>query len=376
MSLKECRHILLVTIFAGFLPSISFALTDPTITVAISPSCVDKNGVAFSGVGDATNPVILATGDGFLVCGGGAYKIEKRSASTTAKISVGNDLSNDSIWFQDTKITKIGASAQDLQITFQGATFGSAPADVPPGTIRYRISANGSFKRTKGATTITATGDQIRYNGHAKPTSASAWDPFSANSPQYTYTVGINNNIPANIVYKDYTPVTHPTSLKGEVWFKLADPDPINNTSDLVSLVSLIVQNDQGGADDCPTCTKRSDLSFKCMTTSYSSWKALGCPDCVTDDGLVAEASKVYLFTKTNSDVLFSDIAKGQGEYLASLANLLKVPAEQESQFYAFMQKQFAALKEDGRATPDALVAMLRRELTAAQDASIGMERR
>lgn len=373
MRLKGCRRIVMAGLLVCLLPCMALSNNNIPITVTISPSCVDQNGASFSGTG--TNVVTLASGTGFLNCGNGAYKIERRTTSTTAQVSVGNDLGDDSLWLMDMKITKTGASAQDLQISFEASAYDQGPTNVPPGTIRYRISATGSFKRAKGVVIKAATGDQIRYNGYVKPTSASTWDPFSGTNPQYTYTVVNNNSIPSNIVYKDYTSVAHQTALKGEVWLKLADPSS-DGFIDSISLSNLIVQNDQGGGTDCPGCTKRSELSFKCMTTSYSSWKALGCPDCVTDDGLVAEASKVYLFTKTNSDVLFSDIAKGQGEYLATLANLLKVPAEQESQFYAFMQKQFAVLIEDGRATPDALVAMLRRELTAAQDASIGVERR
>ena len=49
------------------------------------------------------------------------------------------------------------------------------------------------------------------------------------------------------------------------------------------------------------------------------------------------------VFAAVNFDNLSQEMAQGRGEHLASLATLMGVPANHESEFFAMTQKQYAA---------------------------------
>ena len=93
-----------------------------------------------------------------------------------------------------------------------------------------------------------------------------------------------------------------------------------------------------------------------CMTTQ-STANAFGCPSCVTEDGQVAEQAKVKLFASTNWDNLSQDMAQGKGEHLTSLATLLKIPANRQSEFFEFAQDKYRA--STGIEVPEQVVASL-----------------
>ena len=61
--------------------------------------------------------------------------------------------------------------------------------------------------------------------------------------------------------------------------------------------------------------------------------------DWYTGDGLVKDEYKPHVFVALNFDNLQTDLAKGQGEYLASLSALLHVPSQRQPQFFALLQQ-------------------------------------
>ena len=106
----------------------------------------------------------------------------------------------------------------------------------------------------------------------------------------------------------------------------------------------------------CPECTPKAQLNAFCMTT-YSTVKTFGCPSCVTEDGQVAEHAKVKLFATTNWDNLVQDIAQGKGEHLTSLATLLRIPTNRQSEFFELAQEEYRTFT--GVEGPEQVVASL-----------------
>jgi hypothetical protein len=75
-------------------------------------------------------------------------------------------------------------------------------------------------------------------------------------------------------------------------------------------------------------------------STSPKSWFA--------SDGTLKAEYKVMAFTVLNYDNVKENIARGQGEYLASLASLVNVPQEEQAGFFAFAQGLYPSVYGDG----------------------------
>ncbi len=64
----------------------------------------------------------------------------------------------------------------------------------------------------------------------------------------------------------------------------------------------------------------------------------------INADGLVEDSQKARLFSAVAFENLEQDIARGQGEYLTSLAVLLKVPAGEQEEFKILSQSKYPLL--------------------------------
>lgn len=62
---------------------------------------------------------------------------------------------------------------------------------------------------------------------------------------------------------------------------------------------------------------------------------------------------KVKVFVADNMDNLATDIAKGQGQYVETLAVLLEVPQNQRPAFLVKLKDNFSAIYPDGSVTAD-----------------------
>ncbi len=78
-----------------------------------------------------------------------------------------------------------------------------------------------------------------------------------------------------------------------------------------------------------------------------------------TNDGTIMAEHKTTLFAELNFDTLSQEMAQGRGEHLASLATLLGVPAEQQSEFFAMTQDRYATLVRSGESSPVAMLKAL-----------------
>ncbi|HEU4683409.1 MAG TPA: DUF3015 family protein [Nitrospira sp.] len=80
-----------------------------------------------------------------------------------------------------------------------------------------------------------------------------------------------------------------------------------------------------------------------------------------TADGLVKEEQKLNFFSGVAFENLRHDIASGSGQYVASLADLMHVPADRHAEFGAFLQERYDRLfASDLDADRTAHIRMLR----------------
>jgi hypothetical protein len=79
----------------------------------------------------------------------------------------------------------------------------------------------------------------------------------------------------------------------------------------------------------------------------------------INADGVIQDSQKARLFTAIAFENLEQDIARGNGEYLTSLAVLLKVPAEERDEFRARTQDKYEVLFAPESRTAEQMLAML-----------------
>jgi hypothetical protein len=82
-------------------------------------------------------------------------------------------------------------------------------------------------------------------------------------------------------------------------------------------------------------------------STSPRSWFAA--------DGTLKAEYKVMAFTVLNYDNVKENVARGQGEYLASLASLVNVPEDKQADFFDFAQALYPRVYGDGIAPVDSV---------------------
>jgi DUF3015 family protein len=83
-----------------------------------------------------------------------------------------------------------------------------------------------------------------------------------------------------------------------------------------------------------------------------------------TNDGVIWASERANVFVASNFENLAQDIARGGGEHLASLAALMGVPAEQQTEFFAMTQERYLALLQPGDGSPVAMVKALHEAIT------------
>jgi len=78
-----------------------------------------------------------------------------------------------------------------------------------------------------------------------------------------------------------------------------------------------------------------------------------------TNDGKVWAEERTDVFVAATFDSLTAEMAKGEGEHLASLATMMGVPAEQHPQFFALAQARYQELVRAGDTSPAAMIKAL-----------------
>ncbi len=95
-------------------------------------------------------------------------------------------------------------------------------------------------------------------------------------------------------------------------------------------------------------CTLKA--TFESTTDTTSNFLSSTTPGAwVTEDGLFKAEHKLTAFTALNQSNIEQDIARGQGEYLASLTSLMGVAEARQDSFQAKAQREFSALSSSDR---------------------------
>ena len=81
--------------------------------------------------------------------------------------------------------------------------------------------------------------------------------------------------------------------------------------------------------------------------------------DWINADGVIQESQKARLFAAVAFENLEQDIARGNGEYVRSLAVLMKIPAAEQDEFRSLSQRQYSRLFASDRRTAESLLATL-----------------
>ena len=106
------------------------------------------------------------------------------------------------------------------------------------------------------------------------------------------------------------------------------------------------------GVSACNTSKATVDTFAKfTSSTSPGEW--------IDADGVIQESQKARLFAAVAFDNLEQDIARGNGEYVRSLAVLMKIPAGEQDEFRTLSQRQYARLFASDRRTAESLLATL-----------------
>mgnify|MGYP001484366440 FL=1 len=86
-------------------------------------------------------------------------------------------------------------------------------------------------------------------------------------------------------------------------------------------------------------------------STSPGSW--------IDADGVIQKTQKARLFAAVAFENLEQDIARGNGEYVRSLAVLMNIPAGEQDEFRRLSQRQYSRLFASDRRTAESLLATL-----------------
>ena len=121
----------------------------------------------------------------------------------------------------------------------------------------------------------------------------------------------------------------------------------------LKGLVGALVLASVGLVISACNTSKATVDTFAKFTSSTSPGEFINA------DGIVLESQKARLFTAVVFENLEQDIARGNGEYLTSLAVLLKIPAGEQDEFRTRSQTKYPLLFASDWRTAESMLAML-----------------
>ena len=118
-------------------------------------------------------------------------------------------------------------------------------------------------------------------------------------------------------------------------------------------LIGALVLASVGFAVSACNTSKATVDTFAKFTSSTSpgSW--------INADGVIQESQKARLFAAVAFENLEQDIARGNGEYVRSLAVLMNIPAGEQDEFRSLSQRQYSRLFASDRRTAESLLATL-----------------
>lgn len=358
MTLRNTLLLTCCTVFGVVLPFKAFAVCPPN-----DPTAPVVTVVIGTWTQSAPDQVILDDGNGGPFTYPNGLTIAPL-AGGHAVVRVECDTNGDTLTFKNTKITV--STAPTTQVIQYWAKFDTPPRPngVPasPETgpdVWYKLMGVGTGV-IASTNAKAAAGDKIVAKGEIfNPVPGGTWKTIG--SVQKTVLSTDPNPIPIfpNTLSWKWSP--RPPELRGERHIRGTVTITLKNPADRVELgpdSGIVLINSTSACEDCDLGGGEQPSTW-CMTTN-STAHALGCPSCLTEDGMVAENQKLHMFAKSNWDNLSQDIARGQGEHLAALASLMQISRERQNEFFAMTQEHYGSLLLHNRnLSPEAMVAAL-----------------
>ena len=121
----------------------------------------------------------------------------------------------------------------------------------------------------------------------------------------------------------------------------------------LKGLMGVLVLAGIGFIVSACNTTKATADTFAKFTSSTSPG------ECIDADGVITDSQKARLYTAVAFENLEQDIARGNGEYLTSLAVLMRVPPGEQDKFRTRSQSNYPLLFAPDRRTAESLLGML-----------------
>lgn len=292
---------------------------------------------------------------------GGVARIEREANPADSTI--------DQVRITNAKITTNGP-IQNFHLTFR-RTFAQGPNYLPT-TTYYRTRSLGTITQTNPSGSDPGD-NSIAVTGYvANPTTA----PFLQLGVQKVYVLPCppTCNSSFNMTTSQLWPrIPNPPyhDLTGNRMAKIDIVLTLLNPGDAVDIgTNLIKINSQGQPDDgiedigtgyggpgdqIPVSSRCLSIFFTCVTattqgTSQNLFQTASLPN-------APNHAKLTLFAKSNWDNLQQDFARGEGEHLSSLAALLDIPANRQTEFFEFAQERHRASTR--LETPEQVVASL-----------------
>lgn len=295
---------------------------------------------------------------------GGTARIERESVPADATI--------DQLRLTNATITTNGP-IQNFHLTFW-RTFAQGPNFLPT-TTYYRTKSMGTITQTNPPGSDPGN-NSIAVTGYvANPTTA----PFLQMGVQKVYVLPCppTCSSPFNMTTSQLWPRTPNPPYHDLTGDRIAKVDivlTLFNATDSVSTgTNSIKINSQGQPDDgiedigtgygdpgdqIPPSSRCLSIFFTCVTaTTKGTSQNLFQTASLMDAGPPDSQAKLALFAKSNWHNLLQDFAHGNGEHLASLAALLKIPANQQSEFFVLAQETYRT--STGGEAPEQVVASL-----------------
>lgn len=280
------------------------------------------------------------------------------SQATVTAISDGVGVSNDTLKFTGTITASQDISQAEIKIT---RVFNYGPNMPAWPKIYYKTCATGTLTQDTGMTnSFTLTGSVANPVGQLpRQMGAQIYYSSTQNVP-FTCTVG---SALTTGLWPTSPALTGDRLLQADLFVSLKAGGIMN----LSGSNSIKIQT-APSADHFPTPpgtgspgqSSCGGLFTQCTTHSTSRLFSSSSEDVVMSDDAEAKA-----FAGSCWQNLTNDIARSGGEYLSSLASLLKVQPEDQRAFVALAQAHYAIHQEQGTLVPETFVEGLRDEILA-----------
>lgn len=335
---------LLILVSLGQSPEVHAAVGDVTIDITGCTTITGTANPSFSFTAACPPPPSAAA---LTVSGGKVELLGSDGAGGTLDILkfTGTITANQDVNQAEIKITRV---------------YNAGP-NTTSGKVYYKTCANGTLTQDTGMTNnFTLTGAVANPLGQLPRQMGGQIYYSSTQGVSFTCTIGSTTTTGQ---WATPPALTGNRLLQADLFVSLKAGGIMN-----LSGVNYIKIQSQGSPDQFPTPpgtgspAQNNCLGLFTQCTTHSTSRLFS-PS--SEDLVMSDEAKAKAFASASWQNLTNDIAQSGGEYLSSLASLLKVQPEDQLAFVALAQAHYAMHQEQGTLVPEAFVEGLRDEILA-----------